>query len=168
VGRSAMEMAALETPRRWPRLGGWKFGEVDPLSDLVGLVLMTAIELPSRRRPPTNSLPPRLWPWPVGRAGDGNSLFGEYGEVGGLRNRGLLGAGGRDAPGLKLKAGRATLAPLRGLSGFGGREPRGLSCCSWTDMGRRPEARGCTEGVDGESSLAGKTKCGFGGGAWES
>jgi hypothetical protein len=56
-GRSWIEIL-LDSPRRWERFGGWKAGEAKPLSDFVGLVLMTAIELPSRSRPPTNSLPP--------------------------------------------------------------------------------------------------------------
>lgn len=62
----SFEETALENPRRWPLRGGWKVGDANPLSDFVGLVLMTAIELPSRKRPPTNSLPPRRWPKPPG------------------------------------------------------------------------------------------------------
>lgn len=54
-----------------PSEGGANPGEAIPLSDFVGLVLMTVMESPVRMLPPTNSLPPLLWPWPPGLEGDG-------------------------------------------------------------------------------------------------
>jgi hypothetical protein len=166
-GMSLIEMFALDMPRRCPRFGGARVGEDNPFSDLVGLVLMTAIELPSRRRPPTNSLPPLLWPCPIGRDGEGKSFLGEYGEAGGLSSE--PGVGGIEAPGLNEKAGSATLPALLGLSAF---PAAGPSACRWgsnADMGRRPVVRGC-DGTDeaGESIRAGKTNGGFGGGNWAS
>lgn len=164
-GKSLVEMA-LETPRRWPLRGGWNVGDANPLSDLVGLVLMTAIEFPSRSRPPTNSLPPLRWPWPGGRFCEG-PVRGELGVIGGLRSMGELGSGGRDAPGLKLKTGRAT--DLRALSVSSGGRLKDESWGSMADAGRRPVAREKDEGAEeGASKRMGKVKAGFGGGpsAW--
>lgn len=107
TGRSLVEMAP-DTPLLWPLRGGgggcsdW----VGKPFSLVGLVLMTAMELPSRMLPPTNSLPPLRWPWRTGLEGEGIAL-GECGDVGGLRRTGELRLGGSEAPGLKLKSGRA-------------------------------------------------------------
>jgi hypothetical protein len=105
-GRSWIEML-LDSPRRCERFGGWKPGDANPLSDFVGLVLMTAIELPSRSRPPTNSLPPLRWPAPAGRNGEAMA-FGETGELGELKSSGDSAWGDKSAPGLNEKLGRAT------------------------------------------------------------
>ena len=93
-------------PRRWPLRGGCRPGEAKPPSDLVGLVLMTAMELPSQILPPTNSLPPRRCPWPIGLDGDGIALA-EFGVIGGLRIVIDSGSVGKVAPGLKLNCGSA-------------------------------------------------------------
>lgn len=67
IGRSVAGMVA-DMPRRCPlRGGGWRVGTFMSNSFFGGLVLMTAMVLPSRRRPPTNSLPPLRCPWPIGR-----------------------------------------------------------------------------------------------------
>lgn len=163
MGRSLVEMAP-ETPRRCPRRGGGASpGDANPLSDLVGLVLMTAIEFPSRILPPTNSLPPLRCPCPTGREGDASGLE-EFGVTGGLRSVNDSGSGGKDAPGLKLNAGRATL--LRCLSLLLGGESNGTFWGSMADIGRRPLARVLVVGTwEGEGIWAGKTNGGFGGGA---
>lgn len=160
IGRSLVEMA-LDTPRRWPLRGGWKVGDANPLSGLVGLVLMTAIELPSRSRPPTNSLPPLRWPWPGGRCCEG-PVLGELGVIGGLRS-GDSRSGGSEAPGLKLNAGSAT--DLRGLWEFsaGRLKDESLLLDSIADMGRRPVAREKEEGAEeGDCGRAGKENAGIG------
>ena len=70
--RSWLDIAAdrlWACPRR-PGLGtGASFGEAKPLSNLVGLVLRTVMASPALILPPTNSLPPRLWPAPEGLVG---------------------------------------------------------------------------------------------------
>ncbi len=126
----------------WPRLGvgadgrvGSRFGEAKPLSDLVGLVLMTVMASPERMWPPTNSLPPRRWPTPDGLAG---MARGDCGDWGGLR-KALSGAGARLAPGLKEKSGRA--GDLGGPLPSSSEWPEALSSDSVADLGRRPVAR---------------------------
>lgn len=79
---------------------GANAGDAKPLSDLVGLVLMTVIDSPSLSFPPTNSLPPRLWP---PRLGIVRGDAGEPGDRGGLINE-LAGSEG--ALELKLNSGR--------------------------------------------------------------
>jgi hypothetical protein len=115
---------------------------------------------PSRNFPPTNSLPPRLWPAPAGLAG---IVRGEAGDSGGLR-KGCSG-GDRPSPGLKLKSGRADALEFMVLMlRF---ELDGRSCRSTTERGRLPVAREYDEGaedVEGDAGFMGKTKCGFGGG----
>lgn len=113
-------------------------------------------------RPPTNSLPPLLCPWPTGLAGD-TGLFGEYGESGGLRSVDALGSSGSAAPGLNEKLGNAT--GLRVFSEPDGRSSGDLSDVSMVDIGRRPDAREKDGGAEeGESIRAGKTNGGLGGG----
>lgn len=117
---------------------------------------------PSRNFPPTNSLPPRLWPAPAGFAG---IVRGDAGESGGLR-KGCSG-GERPSPGLKLKSGRAD-GLLFLISGLIFRfEEDGRSFKSTTERGRLPVAREYEEGAEeivGDAGFMGKTKCGFGGG----
>lgn len=79
-----------------------------PLSDLVGLVFVMVIASPLRMLPPTNSLPPLRCPWPEGRAGTNLGELGADGDCGGLKN--IVsgpGVGGKAAPGLNEKDGRA-------------------------------------------------------------
>lgn len=74
-----------------------------------------------------------------------------------------MGMGERLAPGLNEKFGSAgdpgerfSLLLLA---------PKGRSCVSIADRGRRPVARETEDGADTDAGLAGKTKCGFGGGS---
>jgi len=159
----SFEDTALEKPRRWPLRGGWKVGDAKPLSDFVGLVLMTAIELPSRSRPPTNSLPPRRWPKPAGFWAEAPPALGVLGEIGGLRSIGDRGSDGKEAPGLKLNAGRA-IRPLGASKSSESRSNLGLGD-SMADWGRLPVAREKDGGADEGDGRAGKLKGGFGGGA---
>jgi len=119
---------------------------------------MTVMFSPSRNFPPTNSLPPRLWPAPAGFAG---IVRGDAGDRGGLR-KGCSG-GERANPGLKLKSGRAEGLAFLILT----LEVEGRSCKSTTERGRLPVAREYDDGAeedDGDAGFMGKTKCGFGGG----
>lgn len=149
--RSWLEIAA-ERLWAWPRrpcggpLGGGprglgtgaRDGEVRLLSDFVGLILKRVKASPERRLPPTNSLPPRRWPAPAGRIGTAPTVRG---ECGGLRKE-WSGVGGRAAPGLKEKSGRAgdldgRLSPLLAPPAANVL----LSCRSATEFGRLPVAR---------------------------
>lgn len=130
-----------------------------PLSDLVGLVLVTVIISPERRVPPTNSLPPRRCPCPMFL---GDEAAGA-GDSGGLRN--VLSDGEVDgsAPGLKEKEGSAT--GEAGRASFSTSLPKARSAVSIADRGRRPVARERDEGADEGEARAGKTKGGLGSGA---
>lgn len=86
-----------------------------------------------------------------------------FGEIGGLKSIGERGSGGREAPGLKLKAGRAIRPPEYPKSSES-RSNLGLGD-SMADCGRLPLARDKEEGADEGDGRAGKLKGGFGGGA---
>jgi hypothetical protein len=144
------------------RLGllGLSFGEAKPLSDLVGLVLITVIESPERMLPPTNSLPPRLCPWFDGLGivlGDN----GDAGVCGGLKKE-VSGRGGlKEAPGLKEKAGNAGDRAGRFSRVVASLVAIGISI---VDLGRRPVAREYEDGADEGPDRIGKVNGGFGGG----
>lgn len=159
MGKSLVEMAP-DMPLRWPLRGGCRLGVMKPLSDLVGLVLMTAIELPSRRRPPTNSLPPLRWPCLAGREGVARAerfLGVAFGEMGGLSMKDAFESEGSEAPGLKLNAGKA-FRP--GLSKASEDNPNDVLEVSMADIGRRAGE----QSMAGDGGCAGKTNGGFGGG----
>lgn len=155
TGKSLVEMAP-EIPRRCPRLFGAREDGFSVLfSDLVGLVLITAIELPSRIRPPTNSLPPRRCPCPAGRLGDGRP-FGVLGDTEGFSKKGDWISCGSEAPGLKLKVGNAARPDTSVLSIDSPNECVGDSMA---DIGRLLELLAKVDGTDeGEGGWAGKTK----------
>lgn len=164
--KSWLESAA-ERLCLWPRPpggfgGNWKFGDAKPLSDLVGLVPVTVMESPERMLPPTNSLPPLLCPTPVGLAGDAASLGDTGGgDRGGLSKRDV--SGDNEAPGLKVKLGRAgDLDGRSAASEFMLKVDR--SWISMADSGRRPVALEKDDGAEAEEGLAGKTNGGFGSG----
>lgn len=123
---------------------------------------MTAMEFPWRMLPPTNSLPPLRCPWPAGLEGDDIGLR-EFGVVGGLKSVGAKGSWGRAAPGLKVKAGRASvLEGPRPISGEGmGDLERGSIADKGLLLMTGPVA---VERGEVEARRGGKTKCGFGGG----
>lgn len=148
IGRSVAGIVA-DMPRRCPlRGGGCREAVLMSNSFFGGLVLMTAIVLPSRRRPPTNSLPPLLCPWPMGRlAADPGMGLAELGEWGGLRK--ARESGGREAPGLKLNAGSAACRELSTAM------LRDLVCISTADRGR---LRLAIESCAGEGGAAGNEK----------
>lgn len=153
---------------------GEGLGESKPLSDLVGLVLITVIDPPAFSLPPTNSLPPRRCPVRLG------VIIGDGGESGGLSkdSSGPSVAPGF-APGLNEKSGRAEgrrdrvaasglrLAPGLKLNSGGASDKSSVSCSvrpgnSTAERGRRPFEYGEEdEDVEGR---AGNTNGGFGGG----
>jgi hypothetical protein len=174
VDRSWLEMAA-ERRWAWPRRArtsaGAKVGKAIPLSDFVGLELVTVMESPFRNFPPTNSLPPRRCPCPVGLFATDCPETGVEGDCGGLRNNVRVGDGtvfgGTDAPGLKEKAGsageralRLSASRTRPRARFFGSNDGGHRLAMWEKGdGAEPEA-----GKDMDDGLRGKTKGGFGGG----
>lgn len=89
--------------------------------------------------------------------------LGDCGDCGGLR-KAWPGVGGRLAPGLKVKSGRAGECAVR--TGRLPAGPEGETVRSWrsaTDFGRLPDARGYEAGAE-TGDFAGKTKSGIGGG----
>lgn len=121
---------------------------------------------PSRMLPPTNSLPPLRCPWPVGRVGSSRGEVGADGDCGGLRNMfSGPGVGGKEAPGLKEKAGSAgdRTAGLSSPTIAGAAELRG----SIADRGRLPVALESEDGAEEDDGRAGKTNGGFGGGGFD-
>lgn len=133
-----------------------------PLSDFVGLVLVTVMESPLRMLPPTNSLPPLRWPWP-GLEGDdidlGDEVCGDSGDIGGLR-RAAFESPVMLAPGLKLKFGRAAGRPGLPVEGVGSLGPL-MARGSMAEAGLRPVALENDVGADA-GAFAGKTKGGRG------
>lgn len=85
------------------------------------------------------------------------------GDIGGLSNVGVRGSGGREAPGLKLKAGSA-IRPVECPRSSVSRSNLGLGD-SIADWGRLPLDRDRDDGADEGEGSAGKLKGGFGGGA---
>lgn len=147
--RSWLEIAA---DLRWAcplglfGLVGGKSGEAMPLSDFVGLVLKTVIESPARMFPPTNSLPPLRCPVPI-LAGIVLGDSGTAGDCGGLKKEFSAIAGdGRDAPGLKEKAGSA--GDLGLVFSFSEAIATIGSGSSIVDRGRLPVARENDEGAE--------------------
>lgn len=135
-------------------------GDGMPFSDLVGLVLRTVMASPERILPPTNSLPPLRCE--AGLIGIDLGESGTGGDCGGTR-KGLSREGGKAAPGLNEKDGRAGDLGLLASPSVVEIIKAG-SCTSIADLGRRPVAREKDEGAEEEDGLAGNTKCGFGGG----
>lgn len=89
---------------------------------------------------------------------------GADGDFGGIRNAcSVAGGGGKDAPGLKEKAGNAGDLEL----GFAASVAmtRTGSWESTADLGRRPVARENDEGAEYDDGRAGKTNGGFGSGS---
>lgn len=132
-----------------------------PLSDFVGLPLRTVTASPSRILPPTNSLPPLRCP--AGLIGIDLGESGAEGDLGGIKKAFSVAAGdGKDAPGLKEKAGSTgdlcfDFSPSVVMTSPGSRE-------STADRGRRPVARENDDGAEDEEGRAGNTNGGFGGG----
>lgn len=125
-----------------------------PLSDFVGLVLISVIDSPARNLPPTNSLPPLLWPAPDGLIG---MACGDCGDCGGLSSA-CSGEGAPSivAPGLKLKLGRAS--DLDGRFSCLGAMVKARSSVSRVDLDLLPVALDKDEGADEVECRVGKTK----------
>lgn len=86
---------------------------------------------------------------------------GDAGDMGGLRRKFASGSAGSEAPGLKLKAGRANLDFPSSLSG---ERSKDLFGDSMADIGRLAVDRAKVICADGEGGCAGKTNGGLGGG----
>jgi len=96
--------------------------------------------------------------------------LGETGAVGecvGLRKElSVIGSGGTDAPGLKLKEGKAGRAGDRGLGlSVSTSSPRPDICGSIAERGRLPEAR--VPEAEEDEGRAGNTNGGLGGGTFD-